>query len=148
VAFTKEDSAETASETLLPDRPVSPHPNLVTEAGLTSLELQLHQAREAYETAQKIEDVNERRRQAATPLRDGRYFATRVFKEAIHQSHFGQIALQIPESLRVSSIFYLETSIQTPGFSKREEWAIMCGSGRLSLFHPRAPLHSKTLKPR
>jgi hypothetical protein len=69
VAFTKEDSAETASETLLPDRPVSPHPNLVTEAGLKALELQLHQAREAYETAQKIEDVNERRRQAATPLR-------------------------------------------------------------------------------
>ena len=78
VAFTKEDSAETASETLLPDRPVSPHPNLVTEAGLKALEFQLQQAREAYETAQKIEDVNERRRQAATPLRDARYFAARV----------------------------------------------------------------------
>src|SRR6266542_585457 len=78
VAFTKEDSAETASETLLPDRPISPHPNLVTEAGLKALEFQLHQAREAYETAQKIEDVNERRRQAATPLRDARYFAARV----------------------------------------------------------------------
>ena len=78
VAFTKEDSAETASETLLPDRPVSPHPNLVTEAGLKDLERQLHQAREAYETAQKIEDVNERRRQAAIPLRDVRYLATRV----------------------------------------------------------------------
>jgi transcription elongation GreA/GreB family factor len=78
VAFTKEDSAETASETLLPDRPISPHPNLVTEAGLKSLEFQLQQAREAYETAQKIEDVNERRRQAATPLRDARYFAARV----------------------------------------------------------------------
>jgi transcription elongation GreA/GreB family factor len=78
VAFTKEDSAETASETLLPDRPVSPHPNLVTKAGLKALELQLHQAREAYETAQKIEDVNERRRQAAIPLRDMRYFAARV----------------------------------------------------------------------
>jgi transcription elongation GreA/GreB family factor len=78
VAFTKEDSAQTASETLLPDRPVSPHPNLVTEAGLKALELQLHQAREAYETARKIEDVNERRRQAATPLRDVRYFAARV----------------------------------------------------------------------
>jgi transcription elongation GreA/GreB family factor len=78
VAFTKEDSAETASETLLPDRPVSPHPNLVTEEGLKALESQLHQAREAYETAQKIEDVNERRRQAATPLRDARYFAARV----------------------------------------------------------------------
>ncbi len=78
VAFTKEDSAETAAETLLPDRPVSPHPNLVTEAGLKTLEFQLHQAREAYEAAQKIEDVNERRRQAAIPLRDMRYFATRV----------------------------------------------------------------------
>ena len=78
VAFTKEDSAETASETLLPDRPVSPHPNLVTEAGLKALEFQLDQAREAYEAAQKIEDVNERRRQAAIPLRDMRYFAARV----------------------------------------------------------------------
>ena len=78
VAFTKEDSAETASETLLPDRAVSPHPNLVTEAGLKALELQLQQAREAYEAAQKIEDVNERRRQAASPLRDARYFAARV----------------------------------------------------------------------
>ena len=78
VAFTKEDSAETASETLLPDRPVSPHPNLVTETGLKALEFQLHQAREAYETAQKIEDVNERRRQAAIPMRDMRYFAIRV----------------------------------------------------------------------
>jgi transcription elongation GreA/GreB family factor len=63
---------------LLPDRPVSPHPNLVTEAGLAALESQLHQAREAYETAQKIEDVNERRRQAAIPLRDTRCFAARV----------------------------------------------------------------------
>ncbi len=78
VAFTKEESAETASETLLPDRPISTHPNLVTEAGLHALELQLRQAREAYETAQKIEDVNERRRQAAAPLRDMRYFAARV----------------------------------------------------------------------
>jgi transcription elongation GreA/GreB family factor len=78
VAFTKEDSAETASETLLPDRAVSPHPNLVTEAGLKALEFQLHRAREAYDAAQKIEDVNERRRQAAVPLHDVRYFATRV----------------------------------------------------------------------
>ena len=78
VAFTKEESAETASETLLPDRPVSPHPNLVTEAGLKALELQLQQGQEVHEAAQKIEDVNERRRQAAIPLRDMRYFAARV----------------------------------------------------------------------
>jgi transcription elongation GreA/GreB family factor len=78
VAFTKEDSAETASETLLPDRPISPHPNLVTAAGLAALERQLQQARDAYDAAQAIEDINERRRQAAIPLRDARYFAARV----------------------------------------------------------------------
>ena len=78
VAFTKEDSAETASETLLPDRPVSPHPNHVTEAGLKTLQASLDQAREAYEAAQTIEEVNERRRQSAAPLRDARYFAARV----------------------------------------------------------------------
>jgi len=78
VAFTKEESSETASETLLPDRPISPHPNLVTEQGLEALEFQLQQAREAYETATQIEDVNERRRQASVPLRDFRYLSERV----------------------------------------------------------------------
>ncbi|MDR3470024.1 MAG: transcription elongation factor GreA [Xanthobacteraceae bacterium] len=78
LAITKEEGAETASETLLPDRPVSPHPNLVTVAGLKALEVQLHQTRAAYEAAQKIEEVNERRRQSAIPLRDMRYFAARL----------------------------------------------------------------------
>ena len=78
VAFTKEDSAETASETQLPDRPISAHPNLVTAAGLKALEQQLDQARAAYEAASLLEDVNERRRQAASPLRDLRYFGERL----------------------------------------------------------------------
>lgn len=78
VAFTKEESAETASETLLPDRPISPHPNLVTEAGLQALQSQLQQAREAYEAAQAIDDVNEKRRQSAVPLRDVRYLTERL----------------------------------------------------------------------
>ncbi|OWV77299.1 transcription elongation factor [Rhizobium sp. R339] len=78
VAFTKEESFETASETLLPDRPVSPHPNLVTEAGLKALELQFQQARQAYEAASTIEDVNEKRRQTAGPVRDLRYLSARL----------------------------------------------------------------------
>ena len=78
VAFTKEDSAETASETLLPDRPISDAPNLVTQEGLAALEQQRDAARAAYDAAMLIEDVNERRRQAANPLRDLRYFAERV----------------------------------------------------------------------
>lgn len=78
VAFTKEESAETASETLLPDRPISDHPNLVTETGLKALKRQLDEARQACEAAQRIEDVNERRREAAISLRDLRYFSERV----------------------------------------------------------------------
>lgn len=78
VAFTKEESAETAAETLLPDRPISPHPNLVTEAGLKALEAQLQEARVAYEAAATVDDVNEKRRQQAGPLRDLRYLAERL----------------------------------------------------------------------
>ena len=78
VAFTKEESSETAAETQLPDRPISPHPNLVTAAGLRQLEDELEAARAAYERAASIEDVNERRRQQAAPVRDARYFAERV----------------------------------------------------------------------
>lgn len=78
VAFTKEDSAETASETLLPPRPISAEPNLVTEAGLRALEQQRDQAREAYDAASSIEDVNERRRQQAGPFRDFHYYAERL----------------------------------------------------------------------
>ncbi|MCQ4631143.1 transcription elongation factor GreA [Shinella sp. CPCC 100929] len=78
VAFMKEESAEAASETQLPDRPISPHPNLVTPAGLKALETQLAEARAACEAANTVEDINERRRQTAGPLRDLRYFAERV----------------------------------------------------------------------
>ncbi len=78
VAFIKEESAETAAETVLPDRVISPHLNLVTQAGLKALEQQLQLAREAVEAANAIEDINERRRLSAAPLRDMRYFAERV----------------------------------------------------------------------
>lgn len=78
VAFVKEESAETAAETQLPDRPVSPHPNLVTEAGLKALERQVSEARAAFDEANAIEDINERRRQAAPHMRDLRYFSERL----------------------------------------------------------------------
>jgi transcription elongation GreA/GreB family factor len=78
VAFTKEDSAETASETMLPERPIPPGLNLVTPRGLNALEAQLAEAKAAYEAALNIEDINERRRQAANPFRDARYFAERI----------------------------------------------------------------------
>jgi len=78
VAFTKEESAETASESVLPDRPIPPGLNLVTATGLKALESELAVARAAYEAAQAIEDINERRRQSAVPLRDIRYLSERL----------------------------------------------------------------------
>ena len=78
VAFVKEESAETAAETQLPDRPVSQHPNFVTEAGLKALEEQMKAARAAHELASAVEDVNERRRQSAVPYRDLKYLTDRL----------------------------------------------------------------------
>jgi len=78
VAFSSEQSAETASETILPDRAISPHPNLVTEKGLQLLNAQLAEAKASYEVAQATVDIHERRRESARPLRDIRYYEARV----------------------------------------------------------------------
>ena len=78
VAFTREESAETAAEFQLPDRPISPHPNFVTATGHKALEAALAEARQAYKRAQQIEDINERRRGSAPAYRDMRYFAERL----------------------------------------------------------------------
>jgi transcription elongation GreA/GreB family factor len=78
VAFTREDSAQTAQEVSLPERPISPHPNLVTESGLRGLEAAMAASRARLEAAQRIEDLGERRRAAELALRDMRYFAERL----------------------------------------------------------------------
>ncbi|MGO4637027.1 transcription elongation factor GreA [Mesorhizobium sp. 2RAF45] len=78
VAFAKEESAEAAAETILPARPISGRINLVTEAGLKTLRDELVRAQQAFATANALEDVNERRRQSAVPVRDMHYYAERV----------------------------------------------------------------------
>jgi transcription elongation GreA/GreB family factor len=78
VAFTREESAETAAEVELPDRPISPHPNLVTASGLEALTDAMSQSRTAYEAAQQIQDAAERRRAVVVASRDIRYFAERL----------------------------------------------------------------------
>ncbi|HEY3623143.1 MAG TPA: transcription elongation factor GreA [Roseiarcus sp.] len=78
VAFTREESAERAAAVALPDRPISPHPNLVTQSGLKALGAAMTAARTAYHTAQQIEDLNERRNAVAAASRDIRYFAERL----------------------------------------------------------------------
>jgi transcription elongation GreA/GreB family factor len=78
VAFTREESAETAAEVELPDRPISPHPNLVTASGLEALTNAMSDSRTAYDAAQQLEDAGERRRAVAVASREMRYFAYRL----------------------------------------------------------------------
>jgi transcription elongation GreA/GreB family factor len=78
VAFTREESAETAAAVELPDRPISPHPNLVAHSGLKALDVAMAAARAAYQAANQIEDLNERRSAVAAASRDMRYFSERL----------------------------------------------------------------------
>ena len=78
VAFVREESAVAASETILPARPISDRVNLVTEAGLKMLQVELARAQQALDAANLQEDINERRRQSAVPFRDVSYYAERI----------------------------------------------------------------------
>jgi transcription elongation GreA/GreB family factor len=78
VAFTREESAETAAAVELPNRPISPQPNLVTQSGLKALDRAMAAARAAYHAALQIDDLNERRGAIAAAARDMRYFAERL----------------------------------------------------------------------
>lgn len=76
VAFTKENDSEAAAADL-PDRPISPHPNLVTPEGLAFLEEALATARAAYGAAQAGGGVEADRTAMARATRDLRYYAAR-----------------------------------------------------------------------
>jgi len=76
VAFTKEGDSESVAADL-PDRPISPHPNLVTRDGMAALELAYGEARAAYAAAQSKGDVQADRTAMARATRDLRYYAAR-----------------------------------------------------------------------
>ena len=76
VAFTREEDVE-AQAAHLPDRPISPHPNLVTATGLAAIEAGLAAAREAFKAAQAQGDVSSDRTAMARAARDLRYWSAR-----------------------------------------------------------------------
>jgi transcription elongation GreA/GreB family factor len=76
VAFTREEDYE-ASAADLPDRPISPHANLVTSSGLALLEEALASARAAYAAAQSEGGVSTDRTAMARATRDLRYYGAR-----------------------------------------------------------------------
>jgi transcription elongation GreA/GreB family factor len=76
VAFTREEDLE-ATAADLPDRPISPHPNLVTPSGLAAIETALAAARSAYNAAQSKGDIEADRTAMARATRDLRYWSAR-----------------------------------------------------------------------
>jgi transcription elongation GreA/GreB family factor len=76
VAFTREEDYE-AQAADLPDRPISPHPNLVTASGLAAIEAELAAARDAYSKAQTDGGISADRTAMARATRDLRYWGSR-----------------------------------------------------------------------
>jgi transcription elongation GreA/GreB family factor len=76
VAFTREEDLEAAAAHV-PDRPISPHPNLVTPEGLAELDAALGAARAAYAAAQVAGGVQADRTAMALASRDLRYYSAR-----------------------------------------------------------------------
>lgn len=76
VAFTREEDLE-ATAADLADRPISPHPNLVTPEGLAAIEAELASARAAYTAAQVQGSIESDRTAMARATRDLRYWAAR-----------------------------------------------------------------------
>ena len=76
VAFTREEDYESRAADL-PDRPISPHANLVTASGLAAIEAELEQARAAYAAAQAEGDVSTDRTAMARATRDLRFWSAR-----------------------------------------------------------------------
>jgi transcription elongation GreA/GreB family factor len=76
VAFTREEDYE-AQAADLPDRPISPHPNLVTASGLAAIEAELAAASSAYTAAQTKGEVSADRTAMARATRDLRYWTAR-----------------------------------------------------------------------
>ena len=76
VAFTREEDLE-ATAADLPDRPISPHANLVTPEGLAAIEHALAEARAAYGAAQASGSIEADRTAMARATRDLRYWSAR-----------------------------------------------------------------------
>jgi len=99
VAFTREEDYE-AQAADLPDRPISPHPNLVTAEGLAAIEAELAAARAAYAAAQAQGDVSADRTAMARATRDLRYWSARRASAQLTEPSDGVDAVQFGRTVR------------------------------------------------
>lgn len=100
VAFTREEDYEATAADLL-DRPISPHPNLVTPEGLAQLDAALAEARTAYTAAQAKGGVEADRTAMARATRDLRYYGARRASAILTEPDPGKPVVQFGGSLTI-----------------------------------------------
>jgi transcription elongation GreA/GreB family factor len=101
VAFVREESAEAAQEVSLPPRPISAHPNLVTQSGLRALERALADSQQELKAAQAIEEANGSRHALELAARDVRYFADRVASAVPQPEPAGAVVVEFGSKVTI-----------------------------------------------
>ena len=101
VAFTREEDAEAAAAHL-PDRPTSPHPNLVTPSGLKALQTARTAAKTAYVEAQAHGGVDADRTAMARVTRDLRYWSARRASAQLTERDPAVDAVQLGDRVRLT----------------------------------------------
>ena len=132
VAFTREEDYE-AQAANLPDRPISPHPNLVTASGLAAIERALADARAAYAAAQAEGGISADRTAMARATRDLRYWSAR------------RASAQLTEPQSIASIVHFGHTVEMEREDSRHQTYRIVGEdeadpaqGRVSYVSPLA----------
>jgi len=100
VAFTREEDLESQAADL-PDRPISPHPNLVTSSGLAAIEQALETARAAYAAARNAGDISTDRTPMARATRDLRYWSARRATAQLSDPELAEDKVQFGRTVEV-----------------------------------------------
>ncbi len=132
VAFTREEDYEAAAAHL-PDRPISPHPNLVTAAGLAQIEAALTEARAAHAAAQASGDLQADRTAMARAVRDLRYWSARRATAQLREPEPDRATLQFGGEATVLRADGREQTLRIVGEDEADP-----GAGRISYVSPLA----------
>jgi transcription elongation GreA/GreB family factor len=100
VAFTREEDLESQAADV-PDRPISPHPNLVTSSGLAAIEQELESARAAYAAARNAGDISTDRTPMARATRDLRYWSARRATAQLSEPELAEGMVQFGRTVEV-----------------------------------------------
>jgi len=132
VAFTREEDYE-AQAANLPDRPMSPHPNLVTRKGLEAIDQALAEARAAYTEAQTAGGVSSDRTAMARATRDLRYWSARRASAQLTEPAEAPGQVQFGRTVHIQREDGRRQAFRIVGEDEADPWA-----GKISYVSPLA----------